>query len=251
MTKPLTGRIAIVTGAGRGVGRAIAGGLIDRGAKVIVADNGTSAAGEGADPTLARDAAATLGAGALAYPESVASPGAAQQLVDLAVRRLGGIDIVVNNAAIHREAPIAEADPGDWDAVLRNNLSAAFYLIRAAAPRMRDRGDGGRWGRIVNILPAGALDGGLARAATASAGAGLVALTRTAALGLADSGITVNAIAPQEQPDGDPSAIVRLVVGLCSSSTADINGRLLGMRGGEFFQFDERRAGAPFSLEHV
>jgi Dehydrogenases with different specificities (related to short-chain alcohol dehydrogenases) len=163
MSGLLQGRVAIVTGAGRGIGRAIAESLVAEGAKVIVADNGASIAGDGGDPEVARTAAQEMNdkAGArkaLAFTESVASPGVGKQLVDLAVKTFGGIDIVVNNAAILRDAFVFRADPADWDAVIRTNLSSAFYLINAASGVMRDQSKSGRggkdgydWGRIVNM----------------------------------------------------------------------------------------------------
>ncbi len=119
-----------------------------------MADNGTSISGAGSDPRWRARPARELndkagGTSALAFTESVASPGVARQLVDLAVRTFGGIDIVVNNAAIRRDAPVFDADPADWDAVIRTNLSAAFHLTSTASGVMRNRG---KAGRIVNIV---------------------------------------------------------------------------------------------------
>jgi len=163
----LPGRVAIVTGAGRGIGRAIAETLVAEGARVVVADNGTSISGAGSDPEVARAAARELndkagGTSALAFTESVASPGVARQLVDLAVRTFGG---------------------ADWDAVIRTNLSAAFHLTSAASGLMRNRG---KAGRIVNIVSSTGLLGAPGQAAYASAKAGLLALTRVTAVDLAD-----------------------------------------------------------------
>src|SRR6185369_15765233 len=114
--------------------------------------------GEGVDPQPAREVADKIRKKAIAFGESVASPGVAKQLVETAVKTFGGIDIVVNNAAILRDAFVFRMDPRDWDAVIRNNLSAPFYLVNAAAAVMRDQGKSGRggkegydWGRIVNI----------------------------------------------------------------------------------------------------
>ncbi len=215
MTGVLDGRAAIVTGAGRGIGRAIAEALAAQGAKVIVADAGLSPSGEGADPAVARGVAAAIGSNAIAFTDSVASPGVARQLVDLALRTFDRLDIVVNTAAIRRDAPVFEAYPADWDAVIRNNLSAPFYLTNAAASVMRRRGIAGR---IVNIVGEPAAG----QAAYASAKAGLIALTRVTALDLADTEITANAVLPL-----DPPRVAELVTMLCAPAAQHITGQVL------------------------
>jgi len=257
----LQGRVAIVTGGGRGIGRAIVQSLVEAGARVVVADNGTSIAGDGADPEVARAMVKGLndkagGAKALAFTESIASPGVAKQLVDRAVRTFGGIDIVVNNAAIRRDAPVSHADPGDWDAVIRTNLSAAFYLINAASAVMLNQGKAGRggkdgydWGRIVNIVSSAGLSGRPGQAAYASAKAGLFGLTRVMAMDLAPARITANAIVPL-----GAAQVASLVTALCSPAGQPITSQLLGVRGSEIFLFGQPRplarleAGAPETL---
>jgi len=282
----LEGRSAIVTGAGRGIGRAIAEALVAEGASVIVADNGASIAGDDGDPTVALETAKALGAKAIAFGDSVASPGVAKHLVELAVKQFGGIDIVVNNAAILRDAFIFRADPRDWDAVIRNNLSAPFYLINAASAVMREQGKAGRgggggydWGRIVNIVSSAGLYGNLGQAAYASAKAGLFGLTRVTAMDLARAQITANAVAPFArtrvtdiiQPANEAQKtykeralkigahhVANLVTALCSPGGKGITGQLLGVRGREVFLFGQPRpvakidarleAGAPAAL---
>lgn len=241
MSDLLRGRAAIVTGAGRGIGRAVAESLVAEGARVIVADNGTSIAGDGSDPEVARMAAGELndkagGTRALAFTESVASPGVARQLVDLAVKTFGGIDIVVNNASILREAPVFRADPADWDAVIRTNLSSAFYLTSAASGVMRNRG---KSGRIVNIVSSAGLSGALGQAAYASAQAGLFGLTRVTAMDLADAQITANAVLPFAGIQ--PADVASLVTALCSPAGSPITGQLLGVRDQEVFLFGQPR----------
>ena len=282
MTGTLDGRSAIVTGAGRGIGRAIAEALAAEGAQVIVADVGASIAGDGADPAPAQEVADKIGKNAIAFGESVASPGVARQLVETAVKKFGGIDIVVNNAAILRDAFVFRMDPRDWDAVIHNNLSAPFYLINAASAVMREQGKASRggaggydWGRIVNIVSSAGLYGNLGQAAYASAKAGLFGLTRVTAMDLARAQITANAVAPFArtrvtdiiQPANEAQKtykeralkigahhVANLVTALCSPAGKGITGQLLGVRGREVFLFGQPRpiakleAGPPASL---
>ena len=269
MTGLLEGRAAIVTGAGRGIGRAIAESLAKEGASVIVADNGASIAGEGGDPSVAQDVAKAIGNKSIAFTESVASPGTARQLVDLAVKTYGGIDIVVNNAAILRDAFVFRMNPLDWDAVIRTNLSAAFYVVNAASGVMREQGKAGRggkegydWGRIINIVSSAGLYGNLGQVAYASAKAGLFGLTRVTAMDLARAQITANAVAPfartrvtdiiqpanQAQKTYKERAlkigahhVANVVTALCSPAGKTITGQLLGVRGREVFLFGQPR----------
>jgi NAD(P)-dependent dehydrogenase (short-subunit alcohol dehydrogenase family) len=263
----LSGRVALVTGGGRGIGRAIVTALHAAGASVVIADHGTGIEGDGADPTIARDLAAELGGCAAAYTESIASPGSAAAAVDLAARRFGGLDIVVNNAAILRDAFIFKADPLAWDAVLRNNLTASFHILAAATPILRDQMKAGRggaagWGRIVNIVSSAGLYGNYGQAAYASAKAGLVGLTRVVALDMQRSKVTCNAIAPfaatrvtESIKPANPAqaiykeralkvparAVAELVAFLAGAEAAAISGQLFGVRGKEVFLFSQPR----------
>lgn len=263
----LNGRVALVTGGGRGIGRAVVKALHAAGAGVVIADSGTGIDGDGADPGIARELAAKLGPRAVAYTESIASPSSAAAAVDLAARRFGGIDIVVNNAAILRDAFIFKADPLAWDAVLRNNLSAAFHVLATATPLMRDQLKAGRgaaagWGRIVNIVSTAGLYGNYGQAAYASAKAGLVGLTRVVALDMQRSKVTCNAVAPfaatrvtesirpanptqaayKERALTVPArAVAELVAFLAGDGAATITGQLFGVRGKEVFLFSQPR----------
>ncbi|NQV57494.1 MAG: SDR family oxidoreductase [Rhodospirillales bacterium] len=265
----LAGRVAIVTGAGRGIGEAIAAALHSAGASVVVADNGTGIDGSGEDASVAEGVANSLGEHARAFTDNVASPIAAQKMVELAVSEFGGLDIVVNCAAILRDGLVFKGSPEDWDLVVRNNLSAAYYLINAATPIMRqqfkdERGDGAayNWGRIVNIGSTAGLYGNFGQANYGSAKAGMLGLSRITAQEMARSGVTCNLVAPfahsrvtemivpanEAQADYkekamkvSPSHVATLVSYLCSDGATDVTGQLFGVRGREVFLFSQPR----------
>jgi len=269
MSELLTGRVAIVTGGGRGIGAAISRALAAEGAKVVVADSGTSIDGQGGDSAVAATLASELGTSAVAFDQALATPASATAAVKLAVERFGAIDIVVNNAAILRDAFIFKGNADNFDAVIRNNLSVPYYLLAAATPHMREQVKAGRgsgqWGRIVNIVSSAGLYGNFGQSAYASAKAGLFGLTRVVALDMARSGVTCNAIAPFAatrvtdiiQPANEsqaqykeralrikPSHVATLVAALCSDAARSVTGQLFAVRGREVFLMSQPRPAA-------
>ncbi|HEY3111418.1 MAG TPA: SDR family NAD(P)-dependent oxidoreductase [Chloroflexota bacterium] len=183
----MAGRVAIVTGGGQGLGRAIARRLAGDGARVAIAQRGV----EPLERTAAEIAAA--GGTALAVSTDLREPAQIAALVETVRARLGPVEILVNNAGFNRRRPgFAEIDLAAWQEVLAGNLTAPFLLAQAVLPDMRAAG----WGRIVNVGAVQAwmpLEG---NAAYAAAKAGLVGLTRAMAVDLAADGIVVNAVAP-------------------------------------------------------
>src|SRR5258708_37485760 len=146
-------RVAIVPGGARGIGLAFVEELHRRGASVLIADSGVSIAGADPDPMVAQSVAAKLGARATAFVEDVSHGGAAERAVLFAVKTFGALDIVINNAAILRDAFIFKAGRENWDQVIATNLTAPFALLAAATPLMREQQKNARApGRIVNIL---------------------------------------------------------------------------------------------------
>jgi len=264
----LTGRVALVTGGARGIGAAIVAECVAAGARVVVVDDGSSIDGRTQDPSVVEAFAAPFGGAVEALSGSIAEPGVAEAATSRACERFGGLDIVVNCAAILRDGFIFKAELADYEAVLRVNLIGSFATLRAAAPVLRDNAKAGRggapyaWGRIVNIVSTAGLYGNYGQAAYASAKGGLLALTRVAALDLARSGVTANAVAPFAAtrvteaivPQTDAQAaykagallvpaqpVARFVAYLCSERAAHVSGQLFGVRGREAFLFSQPR----------
>ncbi|HYN28238.1 MAG TPA: SDR family NAD(P)-dependent oxidoreductase, partial [Burkholderiales bacterium] len=135
----LAGRVAIVTGGARGIGLAILEELHRLGAAALVADSGVSISGSEPDSSIAESVAARLGGNAAAFTLDMAATGAADRAVELAVEKFGALDIVVNNAAILRDAFIFKASRENWEQLIANNLTASFALLAAATPLMREQ----------------------------------------------------------------------------------------------------------------
>jgi 3-oxoacyl-[acyl-carrier protein] reductase len=187
MHHDLEGRVAVVTGAARNIGRAIALSLAGAGARVVV--NAVTSAEAAAEVVQAIEA---QGGRAIVHLADVTDPAAAERLMAAAAETFGGIDIVVNNAAIRREASIDELDYAKWREVLSVILDGAFLCAKAALPYLR----ASKAGSIINIGGMSANTGSAGRAHVVAAKAGLAGLTRALAHDLAPDGITVNCVVP-------------------------------------------------------
>jgi NAD(P)-dependent dehydrogenase (short-subunit alcohol dehydrogenase family) len=256
----LEGKVAIVTGGARGIGFAICEELSRQGAAVVIVDAGVSIPGTPDEPDAAEKAAAKLSRAAAVCGDVVE---VAASAVELAQTRFGGVDIVVNNAAIIRDAFIFKSDPASWDAVIRTNLTGAQRLLAAATPLMREQAKNGRApGSIINIVSTAGIYGNFGQGAYGAAKAGLIGLTRVVAHDLARSKIRCNAVAPfaatrvteSIKPANDAQAaykakamqvparyVARVVSYLASDRAAHISGQLFGVRGREVFVFSQPR----------
>jgi 2-deoxy-D-gluconate 3-dehydrogenase len=183
----LDGRVALVTGAGQGLGRALASGLAEAGADVAVLDIVSL------DETQEQISALGMECHAMNYDLAKTDAGVAAGIVSECVSELGRLDILVNNAGIIRRAPALEFGEEDWEEVVRINLSSLWYLSQAAARRFIEQGGGGK---IINLASVLSFSGGIVVPSYAATKAGVANLTRALANEWAPLGINVNAIAP-------------------------------------------------------
>ncbi|HKP59727.1 MAG TPA: SDR family oxidoreductase [Polyangiales bacterium] len=256
MKKSCEGRVVIVTGAGRGIGREHALAFARAGASVVVNDLGTSASGESAASVPAEEVVAEIGAfggRAIANADDVADFEAARRLVASTIDAFGGLDVVVNNAGFVRDRMFATSGEAEWDAVLRVHLKGHFCVTRHACEYWRERAKAGHAvdARIINTSSGAGLLGSVGQSAYSAAKGGILALTLVQAAELASYGVTANAIAPaartrmtestfaemMKKPDAgfdvmDPANIAPLVVWLGSSASRHVTGRVFELSGG-------------------
>jgi 3-oxoacyl-[acyl-carrier protein] reductase len=183
----LEGKVALVTGAGRGIGRAITEELASRGVDVVLADRLLDAAEQSA-----REIAESTGRQTIALPVDVSDLESAKALVDKAIERFGKVDILVNNAGITRDNLIMRMDEADWDAVIDINLKGAWNCSKAVIRSMMKQ----RYGRIINISSVSGLAGQAGQTNYSASKAGLIGFTKALAREVASRQITVNAVAP-------------------------------------------------------
>jgi NAD(P)-dependent dehydrogenase (short-subunit alcohol dehydrogenase family) len=270
MTGICEGRVVIVTGAGRGIGRAHALAFAAEGAAVVVNDIGAELDGRGESESPAADVVAEIVAGggrAVVNGDDVADWAGAQRLVSCAVEAFGGLDVVVNNAGFVRDRMFVNAGEDEWDAVVRVHLKGHFCVSRWAAAYWRDRAKAGGAvdARIVNTSSGAGLLGSVGQAAYSAAKGGIASLTLVQAAELGRYGVTANAIAPSARtrmtegvftdmmarPDDpaafdamDPANISPLVVWLGSAESAAVTGRVFELAGGKLALVDGWRSAA-------
>lgn len=255
----LTDRIAIVTGAGRGIGREHALELARHGAKVVVNDVGVSLSGEGTGETPAEEVVGeieAMGGQAVVNTADVADFEQAEAMVRQAIDTFGGLDILVNNAGFVRDRMLVNATEDEWDAVIRVHLKGHFAPLRHAAAWWRAESKAGRQraGRVINTSSGAGLQGSIGQTAYSAAKGGIAAMTLVAAAELARVGVTVNAIAPvartrmTEGPFGtglpDAADNSPIVAWLASEAAGHVTGRVFEIEGGKLTLEDGWRHGA-------
>src|SRR6059036_4117983 len=191
----LKDRVAVVTGAARGIGREIALLMAQLGARVVVNDYGGSEAGQGTTQAPANEVVEEIrkaGGQAVANYDSVATMSGGERIVQTAIDAFGRVDIVVNNAGILRDRMIFNMSEEEWDAVIDTHLKGTFAVTRAAAPLMREQ----KWGRFINMTSTSGLIGNVGQANYAAAKLGIFGLTKATALDMGRYNVTANCISP-------------------------------------------------------
>jgi NAD(P)-dependent dehydrogenase (short-subunit alcohol dehydrogenase family) len=257
----LDGKVAIVTGAGHGIGRGHALELAKEGATVLVNDLGATLAGEGTgrDADLTVDLIEARGGSAASNYEDVADMEGAARMVEQAIELFGRLDIVVNNAGIARDATIWGMTESDWDSVIRVHLKGTFAPTQAAVRHWRERSKAGEdvsYGRVINTTSGAGLVGNFGQANYTAAKAGIAAFTQTVSLEVFKLGVTVNCIGPAgatrmaasipgagivaKEPDEftewnrmDPSLASPLVAWLASDKAGHVTGQVIRAVGDE------------------
>jgi NAD(P)-dependent dehydrogenase (short-subunit alcohol dehydrogenase family) len=267
MAKRLEGKVAIVTGAGRGIGAAHAMALAMHGAKVVVNDPGVNRDGTGSS-NVADDCVAAIkkaGGVAVANYDSVATPEGGEAIIKCAVEKLGGIHILVNNAGFLRDKTCWTITAEEFDAVVKVHLYGHYNTIRAAAPIMRQQ----RWGRIINTSSEAGIIGNFGQINYSSAKEGIIGMTRVVGRELGKYGVTCNAIRPQAATRmtmtedvlkniagmmglkdakeaekafitmASPEFISPIIIFLCSDEAANVNARVFNVGSGKFGLYNE------------
>jgi hypothetical protein len=257
----LKDRVALVTGAARGIGREIALLMARQGARVVVNDYGGSEAGQGTAHAPADEVVGEIkafGGYAVANYDSVATMVGAQRIVQTAIDTFRRIDIVVNNAGILRDRMIFNMTEDEWDAVIDTHLKGSFAVTRAAAPHMKEQ----RSGRFINMTSTSGLVGNIGQANYAAAKLGIVGLTKVVALDMARYNVTANCISPfawtrmigtipteteaqkarvEKIKKLSPAHIAPIAAFLASDAAKDITGQVFGVRGKEIMLFGHMR----------
>jgi NAD(P)-dependent dehydrogenase (short-subunit alcohol dehydrogenase family) len=268
VTQLLAGKVAVVTGAGRGVGRSIALSLADAGAAVIVNDLGSSLSGAATQETPAEQVTKeieALGGRAIASRHDIADFAAANAVIETARSAFGRIDIVVNNAGNLRDAIFHRMSEEDFDAVIAVHLKGSFNISRAAAPHFKQQASGA----FVHMTSTSGLIGNFGQANYCAAKLGIAGLSKAIALDMQKFGVRSNAVAPfawtrmvnsipDETPEQKrrveglkklvPEKIAPFVVALCSDAARHVSGQIFGVRNNEIYLFSQPR---PLRTAHT
>jgi NAD(P)-dependent dehydrogenase (short-subunit alcohol dehydrogenase family) len=253
MAKLCEGRVAVITGAGRGIGREHALLLAHHGAKIVVNDLGGSMDGEGADVSPAQqvvDEITAMGGEAVANGDDISDWAGAERLIGTAVEAFGGLDILINNAGILRDRMLTNMSEEEWDAVIKVHLKGTFAPSRHAAAYWRERSKNGETNdaRIINTTSPSGIYGNVGQTNYGAAKAGIASFTIIAAMELGRYGVTVNAIAPAaltrmtenlgmgQAPDDikeqlSPAHIAPIVTWLASPEASHVTGRVFDVTG--------------------